>query len=148
MSELSSALAREVRSGRPVLALTSGDSMRPLLDTGRTQVLIVRAEGDLKENDLPLYRRPTGQFVMHRIIRVDKEFYYARGDNRCGLERVPKDWVLGVVTEITRNGKTFPVSNRWYRRYVAAWNLIYPLRWAAYKLRGAVSKPRQRRKEP
>ncbi|MCC8162809.1 MAG: S24/S26 family peptidase [Lachnospiraceae bacterium] len=135
MSETDSALARELLAGRPVLAFTKGDSMRPLLETGKTRVLIVRVEGELSRNDLPLYRRPSGQYVMHRIIRSDQTHYYTRGDNRCGLEKVPKDWVLGVVREITRKNRTFSVKDRRYRQYVALWNMIYPLRWGLYKLR-------------
>ncbi len=136
MSNPDSALEAQVRAGKPVWTVTRGDSMRPLLDTNRTQVLIVRAEGPLGKNQLPLYRRPSGQFVLHRIIRADAGAYYTRGDNRTGLERVPREWVLGVVTEITRKGRSFPVTDWRYRWYVAVWNGIYPLRWAVYKLRG------------
>ena len=134
MSKLEEVLA----SGRPVVTITIGDSMEPLLYNRSTRVVIYRTDCELKKNDLPVYKRPTGQFVMHRIIRVDKDYYYTRGDNRIGLEPVPKEWVLGGVTEIYRKDKHFSVDNKWYRSYVMLWNFIYPFRWIWMKVRSRI----------
>lgn len=136
MNNLSSALEEQVRSGRPVVSFTVGDSMEPLLHNRSTRVVICRADRPLHPGELPLYRRPNGQFIMHRIIRADAAHYYTRGDNRCSLETVPRDWVLGVVTEIYRGKQHFSVQNPAYRVYVAVWNALYPLRWVVYKCRG------------
>ena len=131
-----SPLEREIASGKPTFTVTVGDSMEPLLYNRSTGVVIVKADRELKKNELPMYKRPTGQFVMHRIIKVDAVFYYTRGDNRTRLEQIPKEWVQGVVTEICRGKKHFSVENQWYRLYVIVWNLIYPVRWFVYKIRG------------
>jgi len=136
--ERMSPLEREIASGKPTVTLTVGDSMEPLLFNRSTRVVIVKADRELKRNELPVYKRPNGQFVMHRIIKADEDYYYTRGDNRTGLERVPKQWVQGVVTEIYRRKKHFTVGNKGYRGYVKVWNLIYPIRWFIYKLRGKV----------
>lgn len=133
-----SPLEREIASGKPTVTITVGDSMEPLLYNRSTRVVIVKADRELEKNELPMYKRPSGQFVMHRIINFDTDFYYTRGDNRIGLEKVPKEWVQGVVTEVYRKDKHFAVNNKWYRTYVASWNLIYPLRWFIYKLRGTL----------
>lgn len=138
--ERKSPLEREIASGKPTVTLTMGDSMEPLLYNRSTRVVIVKADRDLKRNELPLYKRPTGQFVMHRIIKVDTDYYYTRGDNRIGLEQIPKQWVQGVVTEIYRKEKHFTVDNKWYRGYVLVWNVIYPIRWFIYKLRGKMKR--------
>ena len=133
---MTSTFEAQLATGKPLVYFTVGDSMEPLLYDRETHVTICAAQGDLRPGDLPLYRRPTGQYVLHRIIRADGESYYTRGDNRTGLERVPKAWVLGVVTEITRHGKHISVTDRTYRLYVAAWGVVYPLRWCCYKVRG------------
>lgn len=139
MEELSP-LEKEIASGKPTVTITVGNSMEPLLYNRSTRVVLVKPDRELRKNELPMYKRPTGQFVMHRILRVDGEYYYTRGDNRTGLERVPKEWVQAVVTEIYRKNKHFSVENRWYRCYVFLWNLIYPFRWFVYKLRGRRNK--------
>lgn len=140
MSKERSPLEKEILSGKPVVALTSGDSMEPLLYHQDTRVVIRKAKDNLNKGDLPVYRRPSGQFVMHRIIRVDESCYYTRGDNRCGVERVPKDWVLGIVTEIYRKNRHILVSDWRYRLYVAMWTGIYPIRYIFYRGRMAKSK--------
>lgn len=142
MSSLSP-LEKEIASGRPTVTVTVGDSMEPLLYDRSTRVVIVKADRELRKNDLPVYKRPTGQFVMHRIIRADKEYYYTRGDNRTGLEKVPKDWVQGVVMHIYRKDRDFGVDNKWYRSYVVVWNFIYPCRWIWMKLRGRPKRMKQ-----
>ena len=67
-------------------------------------------------------------YDVDRIIRVGKDCYYIRGDNRFGLEEVPKDWVLGMVTQIYRNGKYISVTDFEYRLYVFWLHLSYPFR--------------------
>ena len=130
-----SPLEKEIASGKPTITLTVGNSMEPLVFNKSSRVVIIKADKGLKKNDLPMYKRPSGQFVMHRIIKLDKDFYYTRGDNRTGLEKVPKEWVQGVVTEIYRKDKHFLVTNKRYQCYVAIWNLIYPIRWIFYKIK-------------
>lgn len=133
MSREKSSLEREILSGNPVVTFTCGDSMEPLLYHQNTRVVIQKANGKLKKGDLPVYRRPSGQFVMHRIIRVEDSCYYTRGDNRFGAERVPEEWILGVVTEIYRKNSHILVTDWRYRLYVTIWNLIYPIRYVFYR---------------
>lgn len=76
---------------------TEGDSMEPLLHNHRSTVVIEPAVHPLQVGDVALYRRPTGAYVLHRVIRVEQDGYRIRGDNRLYTERVPQQWVLGVM---------------------------------------------------
>lgn len=140
MNEQLSPLERELLSGRPMVTLTSGDSMEPLLYHQSTRVVVMKAQGDLQKGDLPMYKRPSGKFVIHRIIRTDEEAYYTRGDHQYGLEKVPKEWVLGVVTEIYRKKRHFSVNHIGYRWYVTVWNTIYPIRWVVYQIKTRIKR--------
>lgn len=131
---LESALA----SGKPLVCFTVGDSMEPLLYNRETCVVICRTARALRPGDLALYKRPAGRYVLHRVIRADETVYYTRGDNRYGLERVPREWVIAVATEVYRRGKHILVTDGAYRLYVWAWNFLYPLRWCCYHARGLV----------
>lgn len=137
MSKVKSSLEQEILSGNPVVTMTSGDSMEPLLYHRDTRVVIQKAVGTLRKGDLPVYRRPSGQFVMHRIVRVEGDYYDTRGDNRYGTERVPKEWVLGVVTEIYRKKRHIYVTDLRYRFYVTIWNILYPIRYILHRGRMA-----------
>ena len=95
-----------------------GDSMMPLLRNRRDTVKIIPVSGRLKKYDLPLYKRPDGKYVLHRIIKVKKDYYITCGDNRGWRENVPFDWIIGVVDLIYRDEKEIPVNNQEYVAYV------------------------------
>ena len=123
-----SSYAQELKAGHAIIAQTVGDSMKPLLRQGETQVALVPLNGPLKKGDLPLYQRPNGKYVLHRVVDVRRGAYYTRGDNRFGEERVEPEWMLGVTQAVIRDGKTIPVTDPAYQRYVAFWLGSYPLR--------------------
>lgn len=87
-----------------------GDSMFPVVQEGN--LLIIEAvKAPLKVGDVPLYKRDSGQYVLHRIVDIKKGKYTMRGDNRTGSEKGITDrHIIGVLTGIVRNGKTFPVE--------------------------------------
>lgn len=96
-----------------VLIYTSvGDSMYPLIKKG--DLLVIRAvNAPLKKHDIPLYKRDSGQYVLHRIIKVRKNDYLICGDNRCLTESGITDrHIVGVLTEIIRK-----LKNQKYPRF-------------------------------
>ena len=114
---------------------TRGVSMRPLLKEGRDLVTIRTFEGRLKKYDVPLYRRKSGGYLLHRIIGVKDDHYVIRGDNTFVKEHVPDKELVGVLVAFKRKGKDFTVDSRGYRLYAKVWNFIYPVRWLAHKCR-------------
>lgn len=107
-----------------------GNSMMPLLRQRKDLIVIDRkGENRLKKYDVILYRRPTGQYVLHRILKVCKDDYKLCGDNQWEPEFGVKDeWILGVMTAFVRDGKETPVTNKWYRCYVHLWCDFYYIR--------------------
>ena len=82
-----------------------GDSMMPFLKQGQDIVRLEPVAGILKPLDLPLYRRPDGQLVLHRILEVDepKKEYRICGDNRDNIEHVPFEWVIALAAGFYTN---------------------------------------------
>ena len=111
------------------VSTTVGNSMFPMLRNRKDRV-IVRPVGEhtLKRLDLPLYRRPDGKYVLHRIIGVRGDTYRIRGDNTYEVEIVPREWILGYVTEFYRAERHIFTDSRSYRAYARAWTAIYCLR--------------------
>ena len=101
-----------------IIAPVVGDSMLPMLDEKKDAVKIVPVSGILKKYDLPLYRRPGGQLVLHRIIEVKKNHYIICGDNRKELEKVPHRWVIGVTEGFFKDGKYVSADDGEYLAYV------------------------------
>ena len=74
MSELSS-FEEQLRLHGKIIYTNVGTSMMPLLREGRDVMIIERPKGRLKKYDVPLYIRPDGMYVLHRILRVRKNDY-------------------------------------------------------------------------
>lgn len=112
-----------------------GASMRPTIVPGRDSVSVVRLEGEPRRYDILLYRRPNGQFVLHRVARVKKGSYTMCGDNQVVFERgICHSDVVGVVSVIHRPGGDLVRGTRPFVRVAAkrAWNR--PLRRVRYLL--------------
>lgn len=61
-----------------------GTSMMPLLREGIDSVLLKKPEG-VSKNDIVLYKRSNGQFVLHRVIKIKNGEYVMCGDNQFRL---------------------------------------------------------------
>ena len=123
------------------VSTTVGVSMRPMLRNRHDRVIIVPVGAErLKKYDLPLYRRPDGKYVLHRIIGVEDGYYVIRGDNTYVKEKIPDSWIIGVMSEFYRGNRHVLADDRGYRRYAAFWQAIYPLRKPFHSARMLVPK--------
>lgn len=107
---------------------TVGDSMQPMLKDRKNIVEIVKVTRPLKRYDLPLYRRPDGKYVLHRILKVKDGGYVTCGDNRYSLENVPEDWVIGVMSGYYKKERFISADSFKYRLYVHLWCDFFFLR--------------------
>ena len=106
-----------------------GDSMMPLIKQDRDLLVIEPVKGRLKKYDVPLYKRDSGQYVLHRILKVRKHDYVLCDDNRWNKEYGIQDrHIIGVLTAVIRSGKEISVKDRKYRLYVHLWCDLFPIR--------------------
>ncbi len=116
------------RDGRLVYT-NVGDSMRPLIRQDRDILIIEKYEGRLKKYDVPLYKRDSGQYVLHRVLKVRDSDYVICGDNRYSKEYGITDrHIIGVLTAVVRDGKEIPITDWRYRLYVHLWCDFFPIR--------------------
>lgn len=110
---------------------TVGDSMEPLLHNRKSTVVIEKATGALKKYDVALYRRPTGEYVLHRVLQVRRNDYLICGDNRIYREPVPKEWILGVMTGFYPDAGERYISceDLKYQKYLRTMELRYWIHW-------------------
>lgn len=118
-----STFEEEIQKNGKLIYTNSGDSMEPLIRQGRDVLVISEVQGRLKKYDVPLYKRDSGQYVLHRILKVRKNDYVICGDNRWQKEYGITDrHIIGVLTSVIRNGKKeMPVTAPGYRLYVHLW---------------------------
>ena len=112
-----------------------GDSMMPLIREKRDLLMIEKVSGRLRKYDVPLYKRDSGQYVLHRILKVRKNDYVICGDNRWQKEYGITDrHIIGVLTGIIRDGKTISVTDWKYKCSVHLWCDFFYIRAAVLRL--------------
>lgn len=129
-AELMPLIEDSFRQGLTVTLPVTGGSMRPLFFHKRDSVVLAACDPySLKRGDVPLYRRDNGQYVLHRIVRVDNDTYTLTGDAQWKLEvGLPKQNVVAVMNGFVRKGRTVDCRNLGYRLYVAVWMVLRPIR--------------------
>ena len=102
------------------LSTTIGDSMEPMLFDRQNTVVIKKIDHLLNKYDSPLYKRPNGKYVLHRIIKINKKkkYYVTLGDNRYKSEKVPFDWVIGYLEGYYVKDTYITTTNKKYVSYV------------------------------
>lgn len=110
------------------LAVTGG-SMTPFLAPGRDQVFLSKISRPLKRGDVILYRRDSGQYVLHRICRVRGEALSLVGDAQTIIEEgVRREQALALVTAVQRKGKLLKPGCFCWTFFEKIWIRMIPLR--------------------
>ena len=118
-----------VEEGHEVSMLVSGSSMSPFLCHQRDTIFFKAPVEPLKAGDMVFYQRDSGQYVMHRIVRVRGGAYDIIGDAQTQLERgVRRDQIFAVVTRVRRKGKMILPGHFWWEFFAHIWPLMIPLR--------------------
>lgn len=114
-----------------------GRSMFPLLRQGQDLMVIVpKPDGRLKRYDIPLYRRDSGLYILHRILKVRPDDYVLCGDNQWHCETGITDrHIIGVLQAVVRNGKTIPVTDWRMKLYTHLWCDFFHIRAFLFRIR-------------
>lgn len=102
----------------------TGVSMRPFLRTG--DFVYVELPGEtIRKGDILLFRRPNGQYILHRVMKIRKDGYLMLGDSQLEMEPIHTSWVRAKAVSAKVGGQMLtPKSLRW-------WMFAYPWRWLA-----------------
>ena len=99
----------------------------------------------IKKYDILLYRRDSGQYVLHRVLKVRRDDYVICGDNRWKCEYGITDrHVIGVLTAIIRDGKEIPMCDGRFRLYAHLWCDLFPLRAGILRCLSVMKRGRRR----
>ncbi len=121
LSEFSPVIEEVVNGGGKVKVLASGESMHPTIKDKTDTLTLSQVSGELKLNDIVLFKRDNGKLVLHRIIGENENGFVLRGDSQWTTETVKKEQIIAVLESVERNGKSID-----YKKYDAFLPLI---RW-------------------
>lgn len=118
---MNSTIEQELNKNGKHLDIVVGNSMKPLLRVRQDQVVLSLITSPPKKYDVVLYKRPNNQYVLHRILKIKKDYYLINGDNRYHIEKVPKDWIIAIMEGFYRNNKYYTGSSLEYKLYILLW---------------------------
>ena len=101
-----------------ISVLTKGYSMYPLFRPHKDVVIVKRVDSKLEKGDVVLYPGKDGEFILHRIMRIKRDYFIIRGDNNYFTEQVDKNKIVGILKEFYRDGKYINCSKNFkYKLY-------------------------------
>ena len=128
-SEYVGVLRGLVEEGHEVSMLVSGSSMSPFLIHLRDTIYFKKPERPLRAGDIVFYQRDSGQYVMHRILRVRGDAYDIIGDAQIEVERgVRRGQIFAIITRVKRKGKLIAPGDFWWTFFARVWTKLIPLR--------------------
>lgn len=113
----------EIKVGRSVRFKLRGDSMLPLLRSGKDDIVLYPCQReDLKPMDLVLFRYK-GNHLLHRIIKVEGDHFFIQGDGSIvAKEECLYADVVGKVREVIRpSGRVVFLNSRKWRLLSFLW---------------------------
>ena len=117
-----------LQMGKDVPLNITGNSMAPFLRHDRDQVLLRTCTAPIRRGDILLYKRPNGQYILHRVVKVKRDHLWMAGDAQHILEQVSPDWVIARAVKARRNGKWLTPKSPVWQFYRHLWRLTLPFR--------------------
>ena len=120
-------IKKELKENGQAFVRVTGRSMEPLLKHMRDRVKIIPPE-KIRWGDIVLFERNNGRYALHRVISKGSKGFSMAGDNQWYFEtNLPYNQVIGVVTDIDRNGKLISVKHIFIRMYkVLVTAIVFP----------------------
>lgn len=119
-----------VSEGKTVTLTVKGNSMNPFIVHLRDRMTIGPwKDKDIRKGTVALVKDTRGSYVIHRIIKRDKDRVVLLGDGNIGFtETATLDNVIGIMHNIDRKGRIWTPQSTLWRLYSWFWMTLTPLR--------------------
>lgn len=119
-----------VSEGKTVTLTVKGNSMNPFIVHLRDRMTIGPwKDEDIRKGTVALVKDTRGSYVIHRIIKRDKDRVVLLGDGNIGFtETATLDNVIGIMHNIDRKGRVWTPQSTLWRLYSWFWMTLTPLR--------------------
>lgn len=149
LDELAPIMTECMEQGQEVVLTITGNSMSPFLRNKKDQVVLTTCDPTaLQPGDVPLYRRRSGKYVLHRLVERDDGVtrtrfgvvealpsrggslrYTMLGDAQWVEEPgITPDQIVAVATAFISRGKRWECDSEAYRANRLRWHRLLWLR--------------------
>ncbi|MCI6771633.1 MAG: nucleotidyltransferase family protein [Oscillospiraceae bacterium] len=116
------AVKSRLECGQTAVLKVTGSSMTPFLVPERDSVELAGIKNEPKTGDVVLYKRKNGAYVLHRVIKTDKDGFYFTGDSQTFVEGpIEKDQLIAVCDAFVRKGKRIAGKEPRWKAYEFLW---------------------------
>ncbi|MDO4568531.1 MAG: S24/S26 family peptidase [Clostridia bacterium] len=137
--ELFDACCELIDQGESVTILAHGSSMTPFLADGRDGIVLSPITREIVRGDIVLYRRDSGQYVVHRVFRAREHDFDVIGDAQTFVEvGVRREQLRAVASTVVRKGKRLQKGDLLWEFFEHVWLTLRHLRPAMIRAYGAV----------
>ena len=133
---LFSRIKDQIKKGESVPLQVSGSSMSPFLIHIRDTVYISSVDRKLKKGDIVFFQRTNGQYVMHRICKIDKEGnLYLIGDGQVVVEGpIKQEQVFAIIHQVIRKGEIITEKQLMWKAFSRIWVHLKKSRFLVNKI--------------
>ena len=124
-AETEATLKQCFEKGGNITLFPKGTSMLPTIVQGKDSVVLSKCE-KITKNGIYLFKRPNGEFALHRLIKIKGENLIFCGDAQLVCESVSQKQLLAFVCGIYREGKR--KDTRFSLKAFVFLNSFFPLR--------------------
>lgn len=119
-----------VSEGKSVTLTVKGNSMNPFIVHLRDRMTLGPWEDeDIRKGTVALVRDIRGNYVIHRIIKRDKNTITLLGDGNVGFtETSTTADIIGIMKSVERKGRVWTKDSLVWRTYSWIWMVLTPLR--------------------
>lgn len=128
MAQLVAVIEQPLKEGKEAAFTVRGNSMWPLLLSGRDKVTVKQFD-KYRKYDVVLYRRESGKYVLHRIVGKKGDAFVLAGDGETEKEYpIYSEQILAKAISGVRKGKPFSCNALGYKVYSRFWVAFFKLR--------------------
>ena len=119
-----------ISKGNTVTIRAKGNSMNPFIEHLRDEITLGPwKDEDIRKGCVALVKDNKGNYLVHRIIRREKETVTLIGDGNVGLyETAETDNIIGIMYSVTRKGKVWSTGSKVWKLYSWLWMFLLPVR--------------------
>lgn len=98
-----------------------GTSMLPFIN--EKNIVTLTKPNNIKKNDIVFYKRNNGQYVLHRIYQIKKDYLVLMGDNQTFKEEpIYLNQIIAKVKSIKKKNKIHYLNGFKYKLYLFFWH--------------------------
>lgn len=139
MKELVPIIREKINTNELAQLKVKGSSMEPFFYSDKTIVTLGKIDV-LKRFDVILFQKEEDQYILHRVIHINKDIIITMGDGLKQREVCSINQVIAKVTSFETNNITYTINSKRYLFKVKVWYLLKPIRRILLKLMRAIKR--------